>query len=118
MKKKPLSNSTTGAESDMRPEYDFTGGVRGKHYKARLTGHTIEIHKRDGTTLVTHIKGERVITLEPDVQQFFPNSKAVNHALRTLISLVPDNRKVAARKTRDSKRGRRPIAEGHAKSLR
>jgi hypothetical protein len=39
---------------DMRPEYDFasmTGGVRGKYYKAYRAGHTVEIHKADGTTL-------------------------------------------------------------------
>jgi len=43
-------------DSDMRPEYDFTGGVRGKHYKARLRGYTIKIHKRDGTIQVIKIK--------------------------------------------------------------
>jgi len=118
MKKELSSNSTTVTESDMRSEYDFTGGVRGKHYKARLKGYTIEIHKRDGTTLVRHVKREGVITLEPDVQEYFPDSKAVNHALRTLISLVPDKRKVAAKKTGDNEQGRRRIAKGRAKSLR
>jgi hypothetical protein len=117
MKKELSSNSTTVTESDMRPAYDFTGGVRGKHYKARLQGYTIEIHKRDGTTLVRHIKREGVITLEPDVQEYFPTAKAVNHALRTLISLVPQKRKVAARRSRDARQGRRPVAKGRARSL-
>jgi hypothetical protein len=43
-------------DSDMRPHYDFTGGVRGKHYKARLRGYIIKIHKRDGTIQVIKIK--------------------------------------------------------------
>ena len=46
-------------DSDMRPHYDFTGGVRGKHYKARLAGYTLKIHKihkRNGTTQVIKIK--------------------------------------------------------------
>ena len=29
----------------MRPEYDFRGGVRGKHYQAYRRGHTVTIHK-------------------------------------------------------------------------
>ena len=43
-------------DSDMCPHYDFTGGVRGKHYKARLRGYIIKIHKRDGTIQVIKIK--------------------------------------------------------------
>ncbi len=33
------------ADDEMLPEYDFSGGVRGKHYQAI-------IHKADGTTEV------------------------------------------------------------------
>jgi len=29
------------------------------------------------------------VLLDPDVRAFFPDSDAVNHALRTLIGLVP-----------------------------
>jgi hypothetical protein len=43
-------------DSNLRPEYDFTGGVRGKHYRARLNGYIIKIHKRDGTIQVIKIK--------------------------------------------------------------
>jgi hypothetical protein len=39
----------------MLPEYDFSGGVRGKHSLARQTGYTIKVQKRDGSTLVQHI---------------------------------------------------------------
>ena len=37
-------------ENNMRAEYDFTGGVRGKHYRAMQSGYTVTIHKADGTT--------------------------------------------------------------------
>lgn len=92
-----LKPSTT-LENGMRPEYDFSDGVRGKHYKARLNGYTIKIHKKDGTTLIKQIKREGGIALEPDVRKYFPNSRAVNHALRTLIALFPEKRRAAGSK--------------------
>jgi len=118
MKKKASSKPTVAIDSDMRPEYDFTGGVRGKHYRARLAGYTLKIHKRDGTTLVKPIQREGVVTLEPDVREYFPNSKAVNRALRTLILLVPEKRKVVAKKAQGSKPGRKLTAKGRVKKLR
>ena len=38
----------------MRDEYDFSKGVRGKHYKAYREGHTVIIHKDDGTKLIQY----------------------------------------------------------------
>jgi len=35
-------------DNDMRAEYDFTGGVRGKHYGAMQAGYTITTHNADG----------------------------------------------------------------------
>ena len=65
--------------SVMRPEYDFTGGVRGKHYKALRQGYTVEIHQSDGTTLVQHVKLEEgTIVLEPDVRKYFPDTETSN----------------------------------------
>jgi hypothetical protein len=56
MKKKISPEVAVPLEDDeMLPEYDFSGGVRGKHYLARQTGHTIKVQKKDGTTLVQHI---------------------------------------------------------------
>lgn len=43
-------------EYDMLPEYDFRGGVRGKHYKALQSGYTIEIRGADGTISRQQIK--------------------------------------------------------------
>jgi hypothetical protein len=54
------------ADNDaMRPEYDFSGGVRGK-YLPRLA------------------KGDNVVVLDRDLAKVFPTSKAVNDALRVL----------------------------------
>ena len=61
-------NETTEFD-EMRPEYDFSGGVRGKHYAA-------------------YQQGTNVILLDSDVTKIFRDSKAVNHALRMLINLA------------------------------
>jgi hypothetical protein len=54
---------------DMRPEYDFSGGVRGKHYRA-------------------YQQGTNIVFLEPDIAEVFRDSAAVNHALRMLIDIA------------------------------
>jgi len=75
----------------MLPEYDFTGGVRGKHYRALQAGYTVTIHKADGTKVVKHYKPARgTVVLAPDVHKFFPNSEIVNSTLRSLITLIPN----------------------------
>lgn len=53
---------------EMRAHYDFKGGVRGK-YAAR------------------YADGQNVIVLAPDVAEVFPDSIAVNEALRTLVRI-------------------------------
>jgi hypothetical protein len=35
---------------------------------------------------------EGVITLDPDVQAYFPDSDTVNRALRSLIALIPQKK--------------------------
>jgi len=60
--------------SEMREHYDFSGGVRGK-YVGRI--------RRAG----------RVVMLDPDVAKLFPDSQSVNHALRTLASVIPRARR-------------------------
>lgn len=56
-------------EREMLPEYDFSKGVRGK-YIGRLA------------------KGSNVVILDRDVQKLFPDSAAVNAALRALGKAV------------------------------
>ncbi len=74
-------------------EYDFTkmkGGIRGKYYQVYRKGHTVNIHHSDGTTTIQHFKLEDgAVMLDPDVREYFPNSEAVNSALRRLISQIP-----------------------------
>lgn len=53
-------------DADMRDEYDFTGGVRGK-YAARFA------------------EGSNVVVLDPDVAAEFKTPQAVNEALRAEI---------------------------------
>jgi hypothetical protein len=56
-------------KEEMREEYDFSSGVRGKYYKQ-------------------YMKGTNVVLLEPDVAEVFRDSESVNQALRVLISIA------------------------------
>jgi len=101
--KKATSKHVKVKDDDMRPEYDFTkmsGGVRGKYYKAYRAGHTVKIHEADGTTVVQHFKLEDgAVMLESDVRKYFPDSAAVNNALRCLIPLMLQKRQAKGKKS-------------------
>ena len=71
-------------EDEMRSEYDFSDGIRGKHYRAY----------RQGTNMVF---------LEPDIAEIFKDSESVNHALRMLIKLA--GRELSRNETKDSNQG-------------
>lgn len=70
-----MSQTAGSEDDDLRPEYDFSAGVRGKHFEA-------------------YRKGTNVIFLDPDIAAVFKDSAAVNTALRLLMTLareqVPD----------------------------
>ena len=68
--------ANTKRDPDMLAEYDFSQGVRGK-YAQRYS---------EGTNLVA---------LSPDVAEFFPDSEAVNTALRALIDIARKSTKKA-----------------------
>ena len=77
---------------NMKPEYNFVGkkGVRGKYYRAYRKGHKVKIEREDGTVTVQYFTLEDgAVMQEPDVRKYFPDSEAVNKALRSLISLIP-----------------------------
>jgi hypothetical protein len=57
---------------EIRSEYDFSDGVRGKHYKA-------------------YRAGTNVVFLDPDVAKAFADSASVNQALRLLLQLARTN---------------------------
>jgi hypothetical protein len=61
--------SETTTDDEMRPEYDFSGGVRGKYYEA-------------------YKQATNIIVLEPDVAEVFRDSAAVNEALRLLTKIA------------------------------
>jgi hypothetical protein len=86
-----MAKTESVVDDDMRPEYDLAGGVRGKHYKVlREEGYIVRVYNDDGTVTERRVAGEKTVTLEPDVYECFPNSRAVNYALRTSVSLVPE----------------------------
>lgn len=92
----------------MRSEYDFSKGVRGKHYRTMQAGYTVTIRSADGTMVVKRVKPEKgTVTLAPDVQEYFPDSESVNTALRSLIKLIPAGHAKAPRKMKNSKAKRR-----------
>jgi hypothetical protein len=97
--KKVIPDPQPSDSDDMLPEYDFRGGVRGKHARAYREGHTVKIHRTDGTTSVQHFTlAEGAVMLEPDVQKYFPDSEAVNRALRGLITLIPSQPRSSRRR--------------------
>jgi hypothetical protein len=100
--KKTTPKARVLKDEDMRPEYDFTGAVRGRHYRPLDAGYTVNITKPDGTTVVEHYTlTEGTVLLQPDVREYFPDSESVNTALRSLIALMaqlPDRRRPTPRK--------------------
>ena len=86
-------------DNDMLAKYDFTGGMRGKHYRAMQAGYAITVHKADGTTVVKDVMPkEGAVILEPDIRTYFPDSESVNRALRCLIPLLPKKYRAKAKK--------------------
>lgn len=84
-------SSDRDSQDEMAPEYDFTHGVRGKHAQAMRKGYTMVIQRSDGTTEVREVvPPPGTVVLDPDVRLYFPDSEAVNRALRGLISLIPE----------------------------
>ncbi|MGH9347272.1 MAG: hypothetical protein ACRD26_08390 [Vicinamibacterales bacterium] len=81
----------------MRPEYDFSQGVRRKHYQA-------------------YRAGTNVVFRESDLVEAFPDSAAVNHALRLLVRLAHTKVLPAGRPPRTLQPTRR--ARSKAKSKR
>ena len=100
MKKRDSKPAKINTPDDMRDEYDFSkmkGGVQGKYYQAMREGYTITIHQANGTAVVKEVEPQGAILLEPDVREYFPDSEAVNNALRCLIPLVSKKRRARAK---------------------
>jgi hypothetical protein len=83
MKKTPkASPGRRGKVAEMRAEYDFSGGERGKYAK------------RFG-------KGATMVVLDPDIADAFPTGADVNRALRAILDAVPkrSSRRSSIKKT-------------------
>ena len=99
MKKKTNKTQT----DDILPEYNLEGkkGVRGKYAKAMEKGYSVRVLNEDGTVTVRDfVPKEDMVLLDPDVKAYFPDSESVNHALRSLISLIPEKRVSRAAESR------------------
>ncbi len=78
------------SDDEMLAEYDFTGGVRGKHAHAFSSRYRVIVRKADRTTQTRdYTLPEGVVVLDSDVRTHLPNSEAENCALRGLIALIP-----------------------------
>ena len=66
---KHMNQTENQDPDDLRPEYDFSGGVRGKHHAA-------------------YNEGTNVVLLDADVAKAFPDSASVNQALRLLLEVA------------------------------
>ena len=86
-------------DDDMRPEYDFAGAVRGKYYERFR-------------------QGSNVVLLEPDVSAAFPNSAAVNQALRTLMPVARKGGRVMRRPSSPQRRPNKRQLTRSAKARR
>lgn len=64
-----MKKPTKSAASELRAEYDFSRGVRGKYARR-------------------YQSGSNVVVLEPDVAKAFPSPEHVNRSLRALVNLV------------------------------
>ena len=64
-----MSQADNQNGDELRTEYDFSGGVRGKHHAA-------------------YKEGTNVVLLDPDVAKAFPDSASVNRALRLLLEVA------------------------------
>lgn len=101
MKEKSIKKTSKPiAVREMRAEYDFSKATRGKAYKPLHEGYTVSIRKSDGTTVVENYKLEHgTVMLQPDVQEYFPDSESVNAALRALIAILPEKRNTTSKKS-------------------
>lgn len=78
--KKQTRRKLSRDEDKMRPEYDFSKGVRGKH-------------------AAKYAEGTNVVVLEADVAREFRTTEQVNETLRAVSKLLQQHRKRPRRKT-------------------
>ena len=79
--KKVNRTDDSGERDTMRPEYDFSGAVRGR-------------------TAARYAKGTNIVVVGRDVLDVFPDGIAVNEALRALAPVIRRRRKMRRKASR------------------
>ena len=79
-----MSRENPANDDAIRPEYDFSVGVRGKHHEQ-------------------HKAGTNVAFLDADVAKAFKDSESVNRALRLLLDLAKSQLPLTGRPDREAR---------------
>ncbi len=79
MKKKTSRSSPQSERDTMRPEYDFSAGVR-------------------GATAARYAQGANIAVIDPEVLDVFPDGAAVNRTLRALAPVLRQQRRSATKR--------------------
>jgi len=79
MKRKVSRRRATADRDTLRPEYDFSGAVR-------------------GVTATRYAQGANVVLIDPEVLDVFPDGLAVNEALRALAPVIRRRRQGGTRR--------------------
>jgi hypothetical protein len=80
MKRRAKGRLVQAADRDtLRPEYDFSGAVR-------------------GATAARYAEGANVAVIDPEVLDVFPDGPAVNEALRALTPVIRRGRRGVRRR--------------------
>ncbi len=69
------SKTTSRKAKSVSPPYDFSKGQVGRYARRRHAGNSVRV---------------TVVTLDDDVRAAFPDSKAVNRALRGLMQIMKE----------------------------
>ena len=78
MKKKVSRRRRVADRDTMRPEYDFSGAVR-------------------GVTAARYAQGANVVAIDPEVLDVFPDGETVNETLRALAPVIRRRRRAVRR---------------------
>ena len=79
MKKRDNRRKRDSDRDTMRPEYDFSKGVR-------------------GVTAARYAQGTNIAVIDPQVLDVFPDADTVNRALRALAPVLRQQRRAATKR--------------------
>ena len=79
MKKKGSHRKKKNDRDTMRPEYDFSGAVR-------------------GVTAARYAQGANIALIDPEVLDVFPDAAKVNEALRALAPVLRQQRRAGTKR--------------------